>query len=182
MNDVKIYDPSYNYEEAKRNQDQSSNRPVYNPEEDTSKWEIDMEPIWDSIKHQLMGEIEENGEWIRSEFTPRRMNEKGATILIMEVKARIHKGLILSTLSESQIQEICYNVGCTISDQVANRWREFEVKPYESEFESICSIIVDNMIACLNTAKDGGMKDHRERSKFPNPVAYAHNIASQGGL
>lgn len=182
MNEITKYDPNYNYEEIVQQQAQQSTfRPVFNSDEDTNKWEIDLDPIWDSIKHHLMGEIEEKGVWVRSDELPRRMNEKGATIVTLEVKARIHKGLVLSDLGQKEIDDICYEVGCVVSDQLANRWREFEVRPYESEFESVSLMIVDNLRSCLNTAKDGGMKSHRERSKFANPIAYANQHLTQNG-
>lgn len=181
--EVTVYDPNFNYREAVKQQQetQSSNKAVYNDEQDTNKWEIDYDPLFEALKHQLMGEYEERGEWQRDDNMPKRMNERGANILIMEVKSRIHKALALSEIDDGYINDVCLNCAYVISDQVANRWQEFGMMPYESEFSSVCNMIIDNLHACLNTAKGGAMKIHRERAKHPMVMPGATVSQQVGG-
>lgn len=132
--------------------------------EEISKWEMETEPLIESIYHELLGETKSaKGTWEKDNKKKRVMNELGASEYVNEIRARININMQMSLLDEKLIREIPARAGMIFADKIEDNWAEWEITPTESNFESIATQLVDMLDICLRIAKGGGMRIHRER-------------------
>jgi hypothetical protein len=133
------------------------------------KWELDTNPFLDRLKNELLGNTEDEfGNWVRDYTLPRVMNSKGVNALINEISARINIHMQFSDLNEQKIIEIASEVSENFGYQLIDEKDSWEIFPQsESNYSSISMKLYDILYILLLTAKDGGMKKHREKSKNP---------------
>lgn len=154
-------------------------------QDETSKWELDTKPLLDEFYHELLGETEiEGGTWKRDPKKTRRMNEFGASVMKQEIITRINKSMALSSIKEEFIRETCKEFGKLLPFMIFDNLLIWEVNPLnKSNYESICNMMVEQLYINLSTARDGGMRKHRERSKFPNLIPQQQQQQmEQGGV
>lgn len=180
MNDITKYDPNYNYIEKEKYKDQSTYRPALNPEPDTNRWEIDLKEEIDKLWHYFIGEIEVDGVWVKANSFSKRMNDKGANVLLSPLYALLDKGTFLSDLTQEEINYFCLTIGENTADLITDNYRQFEISPQEAEMRAICDTIVNKLNVCFNMAKGAQTADRRKSTKFANPTSFSHT--TMGGM
>jgi hypothetical protein len=164
MNLIKQQENNINYDYYE--QDQRGNQ-VRLEEEETNRWEIETETIIEKFCRSLLGEVEdEKGSWVRDFNKERRMNEKGYSYIKNEM-LRISRVLFLTELDKEEKNRMLNSLGKIIANMLTDNYSEWDVKPEISNFESLATGVLDNVEFALNSALGGGMRKHRERSKYP---------------
>lgn len=148
--------------------------------DDPGKWEMDTEPWVDRIYHELLGEIHnpQTGEYSRDQRRKRQMNERGASEFISEISSRVSIHMQMSVLTDEDIKEMASRASEIFSEKLEDNWLAWDITPTQSNFESICQRLFDALYILLMIAKQGGMREHRERKGRPLPVPHSE----EGGL
>lgn len=153
------------YDDSKADQDLNMGAPLMNDE--NSKWELDVEPMFDRVYNELLGNVLVAGVWTKHPKKSKIMNELGASEFVNEISSRVSIHQQLSELDEKDIIEISSIAAEIFADKLEDNWDAWSVNPSTSSLSSIAQKLFDSLFIFLRIAKSGGMKKHREHVKNP---------------
>jgi hypothetical protein len=134
-------------------------------ERDVEIFEVSTDQTLEQMYHSWLGESANvEGVYRRDPRLARIMNEKGASFMIGELKARINTNMHFSELTDEQIIFIASKTAENVMDRLMYYFDTFDLDV--KDLESVCDQLLDALEVILTNAKEGGMKQYKvARSK-----------------
>lgn len=146
-------------------------------QDDSDKWEMDVEITLDNLYHTWLGEKQVSGIWVRDKKLIKRMNELGASFLISEIRPRFNVNSQFSVLQE----DIIDNFSSMTSERIMKKLK-YDYWKYDIEYtdiELICDQIFNSLYIWLMISLMGGMRTYKgDKTKT---VINKQEIAQTGG-
>ena len=163
--------PNYGYEQEQDQPYPYSPALPYSGQKDryqqiSSIFEIDNEPIVDSIVNYLRGYKLIDGSWVpideRNPHTYALMNEKGIAAITPILRIHVDKLIIMSDLEMENIYCMSSEVAHTIISLLAKNYHEFGIQGTAEHLDIVYNMIDHAVFSTLRRAFHGGERKHRE--------------------
>lgn len=128
-----------------------------------SRWELDENPIIDSLRHELRRErMNKNGNWIRPhELTP-IVNSKGESDILWLLRSSLTKNIALGNISRTEANTLTHDVIESLIYMVANKWRQWDFdKAYR---DVLVATVRSHVYSHLTRPINQGEKEYRRGS------------------
>lgn len=124
-----------------------------NTNQELTQWQLSPLDIFDSIEHNLKGEVfnPNKNEWEQRGI--RLMNDNGIRAVISHLYAGNSKIIYMSNLTEEEINKMAYNVMGNLSTLLGINLRNFEIE--QSNFFTILTLVGNTVFAGLKRALNG---------------------------
>lgn len=152
--------PEYKFEDYQlQKETNSTNDFKKRSPDDSDKWEMDVEATLDQLYHTWLGEKVVNGKWVEDPKINKRMNEKGASLLISEIRPRFNINSQFSVLTSDMIEDIASETSENIMRILKYDYWKYDIK--YNDLVLICKQIFDSLYIWLNISLEGGMRMYK---------------------
>lgn len=130
-------------------------RPLSGEDASFSKWQLDPDEFLDVMANLFRGKVaDDDGNWVLSENSNPRMNEKGVQDIISSLRLGIFQRFTpLSILEEKVIKRMCYIRGHVLGNLLTAKYKEYGIDP--RDILTIHDDIMTAVYVYLARAKDG---------------------------
>lgn len=151
--------PAYeNVPEAPIKKPEREERISYMPSREAQQlFFIDFRRLINQICHHLAGEEwdDEVNEYLQN--GEEMINEDGRAKIRTILRSNINKAILYSDLTQSQINDIAFDIADALSDWLADKFQEYDVDP--SDLSLVLNTVENNIFSFLRRAKAGGERE-----------------------
>jgi hypothetical protein len=144
------------------------------PEDDNSRWEIDMRDTLDNLKHAFNSEQKDkNGNWYRPPNVKPKLNETGVNDVISDLEGLLHKGSILANLDINHVKEFVRSLGKSFVKKLVENKETWEVvrgSGRETLYKIYCECIFTTL---TRPVADGERKHRSKKHKFTENLSHS---------
>jgi|GEM_PF-1513106 len=120
---------------------------------------INPDEIVERLRHYLMGEIKENGEWVKKDYLQKHaVTEIGAWELSNLILSVSNRNTSISRLSDQEIRIRAYEVTRTAVMKMISNYREYGIKN-SCQLDYLAQIIFSIVFITLKQPEGGGIRD-----------------------
>jgi len=135
-----------------------------NPEDNLVKWQLNLEEEKDRIYHLLKGHrraISDKGEEYWAEALSKDseiLNDYGVDYIMGLLESFLNRNIILSNFDEDRINEICFDLGNQINEDIYNDYEKMglDTDDKRKKYPILVLKVIINVEAALRRAMDNG--------------------------